>query len=436
MSLHREILRLALPNIVANVAIPVLGVFELGITGHLGSEVYIGAIGVGAMIFNFVFWAFAFLRMSMSGLTAQAYGRNDQKDILLLLLRGSILGLGIGFILIALQKPIGIAIFSVLKASPEVEQFAAQYFYIRIWSAPAALGLYAVTGWFIGMQNAKSPMWIAIVSSVIALLLNVLFVYGLGMKSDGIALGTTLSQYVGLLMAVVIMLRKYPFIFQFKPKYKELTRSLGLFFKVNSDIFVRMLCVIFVFSFFTLRSANTNDYVLAVNTILIQFLFFFSFFIDGFAYAGEALIGRFTGANDLIMLRKSIKGLFVWAFIIVVPFMVIYLFFSPQILGLITNDKLVVAASQPYIKWVKLIPILCFMAYIWDGVYIGAAASKAMRNTMLISTVMVFVPVYCIMNQYIGNHALWLALLLFMLSRGVLQTVLAGKVLNIKQDKH
>jgi MATE family multidrug resistance protein len=428
--MNREILRLAIPNIIANLAVPILGIIELGITGHLGSELYIGAIGVGSMFFNFLFWMFAFLRMSMSGLTAQAFGSGNKSETGLMLYRGAFLGLCFGLILITLQKPLAAFVFHFLKSSPEIELLSAQYFYIRIWSAPATLMLYALMGWFIGMQNARIPMWISITSSIMALGFNLWFVYGLGMKSDGIALGTLLSQYGGLLLAIILLWINYKHVIKdTKINFKALTQSAGRFFSVNRDIFVRMLCIIFVFSFFTLQSANTDNFTLAVNTILIQFLFFFSFFVDGFAYAGEALVGRFTGAADYASLKKAVKGLFLWGIVIVIPFALAYFLFSEQILALITNRAEVLAAAKPYLPWIKWIPIITFAAYIWDGIYIGAAASRAMRNSMLISTLAIFLPVYLIFSHSIGNHALWLALLLFMVSRGILLSWMAPKTI-------
>jgi len=428
--MNREILRLAVPNIISNIAVPVLGVIELTITGHLGSELYIGAIGVGGMVFNFLFWMFAFLRMSMSGLTAQSFGSGDKDEIRILLYRGVLLGLLFGFILVLLQRPLGDMLFSLLKASPQVKVLASQYYYLRIWSAPATLAMYAIMGWFIGMQNARAPMWISILSSASALGFNVWFVFGLHMKSDGIALGTLLSQYFAFMLAVVWLILGYrPVLSGGLPSSVLLVRSASRFFSVNRDIFVRMLCVVFVFSFFTFQSANTDNFILAVNTILIQFLFFFSFFIDGFAYAGEALVGRFTGASDIISLRKVVKGLFCWGFVIVVPFVFVYVLFDRQILALITNRADVLSAAEPYLIWVKLIPVLTFAAFVWDGIYIGAAASRSMRNTMLVSTILFFIPIYFVLRQYVGNHALWLALLAFMLSRGAQLTILSKKII-------
>lgn len=434
--MNREILRLAIPNIIANLAIPLLGIIELSIVGHLGSELYIGAIGVGSMIFNFLFWMFAFLRMSMSGLTAQAFGSENKTETGLLLFRGVLLGFCFGLILIVLQIPLALLIFHFLKGSHEVEILSLQYFFIRIWSAPATLILYAIMGWLIGMQNARMPMWISIFSSVLALIFNLVFVYGLHMRSEGIALGTLLSQYAALLLATIWLWVRYKdTITQTKINFQILTQAAGRFFAVNRDIFVRMLCIIFVFSFFTLQSANTDDFTLAVNTILIQFLFFFSFFVDGFAYAGEALVGRFTGANNFLLLQKAVKGLFVWGAVIVVPFAIAYFLFSQQILALITNNKEVLETAKQYLVWVKWIPVITFAAYIWDGIYIGAAASRAMRNTMVVSTLVVFLPIYLLFKESIGNHALWLALLMFMVSRGVLLTWLAPKIIFQKKNK-
>ncbi len=296
--MNKKILRLAVPNIIANITIPLLGIVDLAILGHLESELYIGGIAIGGMIFNFLYWGFGFLRMGTSGFTAQAFGERNLKECILSLSRGFIVGLFSGILLIILQKPIGLLSFLVIDGSSEVEQLASQYYNIRIFAAPATLGLYAITGWFIGMQNTKTPMVIAIVVNILNIILNIFFVFGLGLKSDGVAYGTLIAQYIGFIFGIYFFFRYYKRLLKYWSKQAFLKFSaFREFFVVNSDIFLRTLCLIFVFSFFTARSANTDDTTLAINTLLLQFFMFFSFFADGFAHAAEALTGKFVGCK-------------------------------------------------------------------------------------------------------------------------------------------
>ena len=243
--------------------------------GHLGSEIYIGAIALGGMIFNFIYWGFSFLRMGTSGFTAQAYGAGDKNETITILSRAMLVALFGSILIILLQSPISFLSFSMINGSPEIEQLAAEYFHIRIWAAPATLGLYALTGWFLGMQNARIPMVIAIVINILNLIFNLIFVYGLGMKADGVALGTLISQYIGLIMALIFFFKYYKKLAVFW-SYADMMvwEPIKRFFMVNKDIFIRTICLIFTFSFFTARSASENDTILAVNTLLLQFLLF------------------------------------------------------------------------------------------------------------------------------------------------------------------
>ena len=401
---------------------------DLSVLGHLNSDVYIGAIAIGGMIFNFLYWGFSFLRMSTSGFTAQSYGNRNFKESANILSRALIVALVGSLFLIALQKPIGILSFHIINGSKEVESLAAQYYYIRIYAAPATLSLYAFIGWYIGMQNTKTPMIIAITINIVNIILDLIFVFVFNMKSDGVAWGTVIAQYSGLIIAVIFFYKYYKrFIKYWNYRAMIKINEIKKFFMVNKDIFIRTLCLIIVFSFFTTESANTNNSILAVNTLLLQFLLLFSYFIDGFAYAAEALTGKFIGANNKIKLKTAINYLFKWGFGLSIPFSIIYLIFGKNILYLLTNNIKIINMSTSYIYWVAFIPIISFAAFLWDGIYVGATASKAMRNTMLLSTLIFFFPVYFLFRETIGNHSLWLAMLLFMASRSISQTILAKK---------
>ncbi|WP_321343385.1 MATE family efflux transporter [uncultured Draconibacterium sp.] len=423
--MNKSILKLAIPNIISNITVPLLGLIDLALMGHLGSEIYIGAISLGSVIFNFIYWGFGFLRMSTSGFTAQAFGEKNSTEAITILIRALLLTLSISIIILLLQAPIAWGSFKLIGGSPEVETLANEYFRIRIWAAPAALSLFVFSGWFLGMQNARYPMIIAILVNIVNILLSVFFVFGLKMKSDGVALGTVISQYAGLITAVILLLRKYRGMLPMVTKTSVLNmKFLTNFFKVNSDIFIRSFCIIIVFTFFTSKSASINDTILAVNSILLQFLMFFSFFIDGFAFAGEALVGKFIGAKEINNLKKVVKLLLYWGLGLAVIFTLLYLSGTNFILKLLTSQEDVIQTAQKFLIWVVLIPVASVGSFIWDGIYIGATASRPMRNSLLVSTFLIFAPVYYFLNPVWNNHALWMGMLLFMFSRGVILSLM------------
>ncbi len=425
--MNKKIINLALPNIVSNITVPLLGMVDIALMGHLDSKIFIGAIALGGMIFNVIYMGFGFLRMGTSGFTAQAFGARDLKESVLTFTRALSVGLLAGCLLIILQKPIEMIGFAIIGGSPEVETLAKSYYRIRIFAAPATISLYAITGWFIGMQNAKFPMFIAITINLLNIGFNVLFAIGLDMKSDGVALGTVCAQYCGLILAMILF-RLYYFKITKYWSYEEMIqwKAVKNFFNVNKDIFIRTLCLIVTLSFFTAKSASSGDTILAVNTILFQFFLLFSFFIDGFAYAAEALTGKYIGAKDPGNLKKVIRKLFLAGLIIAAPFTLLYLLGDDLILRLLTDQENVLEASMPYRFWVVIIPIVSFAAFLWDGIYIGATASTMMRNLMLLATAL-FYPLYYILFPLWGNHGLWFAFVVFLAGRGVLQSVFYKK---------
>jgi len=425
---NKRILNLAVPNIISNITVPLLSMVDISLVGHLdvNSKLHIGAISLGTMIFNFIYWGFSFLRMGTSGFAAQAYGKKDMNESMLVLSRAVAVAAGGSLLLIILQYPIAKVAFSLLEGSKEVEGLARQYYFIRIWAAPATIGLYALTGWFIGMQNARIPMAIAIFVNVLNIGFNFLFIHGFGMQSDGVALGTVIAQYLGIILAAGIFLRRHKNLLKYW-SYKAMIelKALKLFFSVNKDIFIRTVCLIFVMSFFTAQSANIGDTVLAVNSVLLQFFMFFSFVQDGFAYAAEALTGRYIGEGNRPKMKKVIRYLFYWGIGFAGFFTLVYFFFGNQILWLLTDNKSVLERSHDFLYWVYTIPLITFAAFIWDGIYIGATASAGMRNTMLISTLVIFIPAYYLLIGPLGNTGLWISFMLFQASRGVMQTILA-----------
>ncbi len=431
--MQRQILRLSTPNILSNIVIPLVGMVDVAIMGHLGSDIYIGAVALGAMIFNFLYWGFGFLRMGTTGFAAQAYGIRSREEMMAVLARGALLAGSAAAILLLLQYPIGWLAFELIRGPEAVEAEALVYFSVRIWAAPATLMLYVFYGWFIGMQNTVIPAAIAIVVSVVNMAMSYLLVFRFGMTADGVALGTVIAQYTGLVMAVTIFMIRYGKMLPFPPWWQIVQRTaLTKMMRVNRDIFIRTLCLIAVMTYFTGRSAYYGSEILAVNTLLFQFFIFFSYFIDGFAYAGEALTGRLIGEKNTTGLHTMLRILFRWGSAISLLFTLGYLLLGSHLPALLTNDPDTIAATRPYLFWTIVIPAVSFAAFLWDGVFIGATAGAPMRNVMIIAAVAVFFPAYFILNPIIGNHALWLAFLLFLTARSIGMTVLAKKVVYEK----
>jgi multidrug resistance protein, MATE family len=423
---NRRILNLAIPNIISNITIPLLGMVDLALMGHLEDKVYIGAIALGGMIFNFIYWGFSFLRMSTSGFTAQAYGARNITEIVMILSRALIVAAAGAALLLLLQYPIAAFSFRLIGGSEQVENLAREYFHIRILAAPATIGLYALTGWFLGMQNARIPMFITLLVNIMNIGLSFMFIKVFHMRADGVALGTVLAQYSGLILAIWFLHKFYGKYFRHWQKGKLLSKKAILqFFMVNKDIFIRTLCLIFALSFFTTQSARNDDAILAVNTLLMQFFMLFSFIVDGYAHAAEALTGRFVGSRNKVNLRVTVRLLFYWAAGIAIIFTLIYAVAGRYLLLVLTGNSEIIMAAQEYLPWIMLVPVITFPAFIWDGIYIGATASVAMRNSMLISTLVLFLPAYYILEPVLGNHGLWLAFLIFMAGRGITLTVMA-----------
>ena len=420
--MNRQILRIAVPSIVSNITVPLLGLVDMAIVGHLGAASYIGAIAVGTMLFNIIYWVFGFLRMGTGGLAAQAYGERNLKGLMQLLTRSLTVALGLAFILILLQHPIEWLTFRLVESSHEVAALAKVYFRICIWGAPAILGLYCFTGWFIGMQNTRIPMIIAITQNLINIIGSLLFVYGFNWGIKGLASATLIAQYSGIIMAAGFWIAYYSRLkkyFNFRKSFDA--QAMRVFFSVNSDIFLRTLCLVSVTTFFTTTGAKQGDLILAVNTLLMQLFTLYSYFMDGFAYAGEALTGRFVGAKHPAALYRMIRQLFIWGISLAAFFTVLYLIGGKDFLRLLTNNKEVIQVSASYYYWTLIIPLAGFAAFLWDGIYIGATQTRKMLYAMLLSSVLFFL-LFFVFNNQLGNHALWLAFICYLSFRGILQT--------------
>ena len=416
--MNKEILRLALPNIITNITVPLLGMVDLAIVGHIGDETYIGAIALGTALFNLIYWNFGFLRMGTSGLAAQAYGAGDKAEAMRILVRGLTIALCAAAVLIALQYPIAKLSGLILNCSDETLNLTLSYFYVRIWAAPATLGLYAIKGWFIGMQNSKSPMTVAITLNIVNIVASLAFVIWLKMDIVGVALGTVIAQYSGLVLAIILWFKHYGNMRHLIDIRGSLHKSeMKRFFKLNGDIFLRTLCLCAVFTFIPAISANMGDSILAANTLIMQLFTLFSYILDGFAYAGESLVGKYIGARNRESLSKSIRYLVYWGLILTALFSIIYFFWSENIYRILTNDGNVIAEAMKFNRWTLLIPLCGFAAFLFDGIYIGATAAKSMRNIMFVATA-VFFTGYFILQPILGNDGLWIAFLLFLIFRG------------------
>lgn len=419
--INRQILHIAIPSIISNITVPLLGLVDVTIVGHLGSASYIGAIAVGGMLFNMIYWIFGFLRMGTGGLTAQAYGQHNTQEGTRILLRSLSVSLLLALVLLVLQYPIRLIAFMLIDASPEVQELATRYFHICIWGAPATLGLYSFTGWFIGMQNSRYPMYIAITQNIVNIAASLFFVFVLHMKVEGVALGTLIAQYAGVIMAYLLCISHYhPFRQQVQRMQLFERNAMKRFFLVNRDIFLRTLCLVAVTVFFTSTGATYGDVVLAVNTLLMQLFTLFSYIMDGFAYAGEALSGKYTGSNDKIRLHQTVRNLFGWGSAMALLFTLTYLWEGQDFLQLLTNDTEVIAASGTYLLWTVAIPFCGFSAFILDGICIGTTSTRIMLKSMATASALFF-GVYFLYSGSWGNHALWMAFLVYLAVRGLMQ---------------
>ena len=446
--INRDILKLAVPSILANITVPIVGMVDIAVAGHLDASAatLIGGIAVGAMLFDLLYWNFGFLRVGTGGLTAQAFGREDWKECSRILTRALGMSLAIACCLLLIQWVFVKAAFMVVDCSPEVQELASKYFFIRIWAAPATLSLMALKGWFIGMQDSVSPMVTDFVVNGMNILMSIVLALGISLPlsapavsdlaasaaladstvfiasgvSDvipgavsgqigsevipvsrvllpamgfpGIAVGTVVAQYSGLFVALMIVMFKYR-----RKVFADfaLADLRGIFkggetrrfFVMNADLFVRSLCFIAIYIGFTVISARYGDVLLAVSSIMMKILMIFSYFTDGFAYAGEAMTGRYIGACDAVNLRKTVKWTFVWSMGLALLFIAIYHFGGVLLLRMMTSDATVVEASRDFLPWLLLMPVVGCAAFTWDGIFIGATGSREMRNSMLWSVV-------------------------------------------------
>jgi len=440
---NREILQLALPSVVSNITVPLLGLVDVTIAGHIGDAAYIGAIAIGSMVFNIIYWVFGFLRMGTGGMVSQAFGRRDLTEVMKLLVRALCVGFGVALCFVVLQVPLRIAALYLMSTPSDIVPLVTVYFNIVIWGAPAMLGLYGMTGWFIGMQNTRAPMLVAIVQNVVNIVTSLVLVIVFGMRIEGVAAGTLTAQWAGFFMAVLIWKIYYGRLKPHLSKGKPLTARIrhilfgerdkwGHFFTVNRDIFFRTLCLVAVNLFFTSAGAGQGATILAVNTLLMTLFTLFSYVMDGFAHAGEALAGKYYGAGNMPAFRDMVGKLFLWAAGVVLVFTAVYVAGGSGFLRLLTSDTAVVEASADYIHWAYAIPIAGAAAFVYDGVFVGVTATRGMLQSLLVASMVFFVAYYLFYGTY-HNHALWLAFLLYLISRGMVLAFLYRRI-RYRQD--
>ncbi len=433
--MNREILRLAIPNILSNITVPLMGVVDTALMGHLPDTRYLVSLGVGVAIFNFVYWGFGFLRMGTTGFVSQAYGRGDAKAVSLSIYRGILLALIIASLLLIGRHFIWQLGEILIRPEAETAHLARQYFNIRILAAPANMALLVASAAFLGLQNAYYALIVTVFSNTVNILLSVLFVHRFGMTIDGVAWGTVIAQYSGILLAIALLFYKYHSYLSVQP-FREIIKKSGLrrFFSVNGNIFIRTLALIFAFTWFTAQSSRMGEDILAVNTIFLQLLALASYGIDGFAYAAESLTGKYIGQRNRKGVTKMVARLFFWGFAFAAILSLSYSIFRLPILRFFTVHEEIIALAESFTLWIVLAPLVNSFAYLWDGIYIGATAGRMMRNSMLLAAFLVFLPLDLLLQPLWGNHGLWLAFTLFMMVRGLYLWRQFPKVLLVPQS--
>lgn len=425
--MNRKVLKLAGPSILANITVPLVGMVDVAIAGRLGDAASIGAIAVATMLFDLLYWNMGFLRVGTGGLAAQAYGRRDFRDAFRVLVQALGTALTAALFIWVIQIIYLETAFLIVDTSPSTEQFARTYFNIRIWAAPATLSLFVFKGWFIGMQNTISPMVVDVTVNVTNLLASIFFALGLNMGIAGIALGTLAAQYIGLFLAVALMYIYYRKLFHYiRIRGNLKIKQMKSFFVLNGNLFIRSTSLLLVYAGFTSLSAKYGDNLLAVSTIMMKLMLLYSYFIDGFAYAGEALTGRYIGAKDSKSLKKAIKVLFVWTFIIAFVSTIAYAFADESLFRLMTNNEEVIMTARQFFPWLLVVPLFSCVAFILDGIFIGATASAAIRDTMLVSAGSFFA-VYYLFQGNMGLHALFAAYMIHLIVRTVMMSLLIKK---------
>lgn len=424
--LNKEIWFLALPNIISNISIPLLSTVDTALMGRL-SAAHLGAVGLSSMIFNFLYWNFGFLRMGTTGLTAQAYGARDFEQVMYTLWRALFLGLVIAFVLFVFQEPLADLAILAFQVQPGQVEMVKSYFFIRIWAAPAYMALLTITGWFFGMQNAIYPLILTASINILNIGLSYYLVVYHGLEIRGVAWGTVAAQYFGCVLGFLLFLLKYRGL-TFRIRWSALfhVETFRRFLVMNRDLFIRTVLLTFIFGFFYSQSSTFGILPLAVSVVLMQFINWMSYGVDGLAFAAESVVGKYAGARDDSSLQKAIRLIFIWGFLFAALYATVYGVFFNGLFRVFTDEAEVIQAGKDYRFWLILIPLSGFGSYIWDGVFIGLTASRSMRNAMILPCIL-FLLVFYVSRSYLGLHSLFLALTIFLFGRGVVQTWMYGR---------
>ena len=417
---NRAFWLLAGPMMISNVSMALLGLVDTAVIGHLDTAVYLGGVAVGSIIFDFLYWGMGFLRMGTTGVTAQAQGQSDAAEIRTLLLQSVLIGLGIALLMLLLQTPIIHYGLALLEGSEEVKHYAAVYCRWMIWGAPALMVLFAINGWLLGMQNAVAALQIGVFVNVINIILDIVLVIYLAMDVRGVALASVIAQYAGVLLALALVRRELAK----RGGAWSLARvfdlqKLRLFLALNHDIFIRTVCIILVFAFFTREGGRHGDLVLAGNSILMKFYLLMAMALDGFNHAAEALVGRAVGAKSRALFNRAVLLTLKWSLCFGLFFTLFYWLNGEWLINMLTDIEPVREVALAYLPWMVILPLLSVWCFLLDGIFIGATRGPEMRNAMLICTFICFLPVWYAF-QSLGNHGLWLAFIVFTIMRGAM----------------
>ncbi|MDH5544890.1 MAG: MATE family efflux transporter [Gammaproteobacteria bacterium] len=415
---HKKVFMIVVPMVLSGVSTPLLGMVDTALMGHLDQPYYLGAVAVGALAFSFLYWGFGFLRMSVTGLTAQALGASDTEVIVGTLVRGLLFAAVIGIFLLLAQGLVIRATMWLVDTSANVENGLSLYLAIRLWSAPAAFINYVLVGWFLGVQRPAYTLYLLLLVNLTNIVLDIVFVYVWSWDISGVAWASVFAEYLGCIFGLFLTKRivsKRGWVLTWRNHIQaQKFRSL---FQLSGNIFIRTLCLIGSFAFFTIQGARYGEIVLAANAILMNLQTFMAYALDGFAHAAEALVGKSIGERDYAATRRSIVICVFWSALIAASFVLAYALFGPSIINLLTDLPEVREAALIYLPWAIIAPLLSVWSYVLDGIFVGAAWSVLMRNTMVVST-LIFLVTWYVLQEW-GNHGLWLAFMVFMSARGM-----------------
>lgn len=428
ISQHKAVWRLAGPLILTNISIALLGIVDTAVVGHLQAAYYLGAVAVGAVIFDFIYWGMGFLRMGTTALVAQSEGSEDADEMRTVLCHSLIVSLVIAFTILFFQDLIVETGIRLVGGSEQVQYYTRSYFYWAIWGAPAVLVTMSLVGCLLGMQDAKATLITAVLINLVNIVLDLLFVYGFHLDVRGVALASVCAQYTGVVVAAYLVRRNLSrYSGSWRREMIFSGQRLRRLLVLNQNIFIRTICLIFVFAFFTRQGARQGEVILAANAVLLNFQLITALGLDGFANAAEVLVGKAIGARSREQFKRAVLLSAQWACLISLALTILYFMFGQLLIAMMTDLREVISFAEDYLIWVVVLPVISVWCFVLDGVFIGATRSAEMRNTMLFSTFMVFLPAWYL-SQVWHNHGLWFAFLLFFIARGLSMGFVAYRI--------